>query len=251
MVRGHLCLLRLAGDAGFVPTAASPAGEGTALVLSATTPPPTGSRLFWSPVLRHGHRFHRGDTAASTPAASRRTRASGAGCVGNILLAGHVACGTACGSSFTWCAVTLQGLNYAGQLGDGSTTQRNAPTPVAGNATWSMLATGQAHTCGLRSDARLFCWVGSAARASVCLFPPYLYVPQQPASAQAHALTLAPSSLHRGCRGTMATARLVMVLQPTGPCPRWSTLTAGGLLSPRAITTPAASALEASCGVGV
>jgi hypothetical protein len=56
----------------------------------------------------------------------------------------------------------LQGMNNAGQLGDGSTSQRNEPTAVAGAGKWLMVATGQAHTCSLRDDYRLLCWVRSA-----------------------------------------------------------------------------------------
>ena len=53
----------------------------------------------------------------------------------------------------------LQGLNDAGQLGDGTTSQRLVPTLVVGAANWTLVAVGQAHTCALRSDRRLLCWV--------------------------------------------------------------------------------------------
>ena len=55
--------------------------------------------------------------------------------------------------------MSMQGLNSAGQLGDGTTTSRLLPVQVGGNSTWSAVAVGQNHTCALRSDSRLFCWV--------------------------------------------------------------------------------------------
>jgi len=56
-------------------------------------------------------------------------------------------------------AMLMQGLNSAGQLGDGTTTLRLLPTQVAGTSTWLAVAVGQNHTCALRTDSRLLCWV--------------------------------------------------------------------------------------------
>jgi len=76
-----------------VPTAVCTAGVGTALVLLATTPPPTGWSRFWLPALQHGLCSPRGAIAAPSHAPSSRMQASGAGCDGDVLHAGHAARG--------------------------------------------------------------------------------------------------------------------------------------------------------------
>ncbi len=58
------------------------------------------------------------------------------------------------------------GTNGAGQLGDGTTTERLIPTPVSGGYTWTRLAlapgaTSNANTittCGIRTDGAMMCW---------------------------------------------------------------------------------------------
>jgi len=73
---------------------------------------------------------------------------------------GQHTCGIAnSGSLYCW------GANGSGQLGvaEGDTTDRVVITQVlAANATWSALATGDAHTCGIRNDGTnagtLWCW---------------------------------------------------------------------------------------------
>jgi len=52
-----------------------------------------------------------------------------------------------------WC----WGDNRFGQLGDGTATDRPAPTRVAAGGGWSAVATGT-HTCAVRSDHTLWCW---------------------------------------------------------------------------------------------
>lgn len=54
----------------------------------------------------------------------------------------------------TWC----WGRNDAGQLGDGSTTDRSAPVRVAGGLTFDSLTAGSRHTCGLLADGTARCW---------------------------------------------------------------------------------------------
>jgi alpha-tubulin suppressor-like RCC1 family protein len=46
----------------------------------------------------------------------------------------------------------------AGQLGDGTTTNKSKPTAVAGGFKFSRLSSGEGHTCGLRTDGAVFCW---------------------------------------------------------------------------------------------
>jgi alpha-tubulin suppressor-like RCC1 family protein len=60
------------------------------------------------------------------------------------------------------------GLNFEGQLGDGSTTGRTQPTQVLlpsssgsldpHNARWAQVATGSAHTLALTIDGELYAW---------------------------------------------------------------------------------------------
>ncbi|TXD33357.1 hypothetical protein FRC98_20740, partial [Lujinxingia vulgaris] len=53
-----------------------------------------------------------------------------------------------------WC----WGNNGSGRLGDGSTTQRNQPTRVAGDGVWIQVSAGGQHTCGIKEDGSLWCW---------------------------------------------------------------------------------------------
>jgi alpha-tubulin suppressor-like RCC1 family protein len=62
-------------------------------------------------------------------------------------------CGlTSDGTAFCW------GLNQFGWLGDGTTTNRYTPTPVATTRKFTMLAAGAGHTCGLTASGAAYCW---------------------------------------------------------------------------------------------
>lgn len=86
------------------------------------------------------------------------------------------------GARYT-CGITVDhrgycwGENYSGQLGDGTTTNRGSPTPVAGGHHFAYIASGSgfegntntppppswpvgsiAHTCALAEDGTAFCW---------------------------------------------------------------------------------------------
>jgi alpha-tubulin suppressor-like RCC1 family protein len=53
------------------------------------------------------------------------------------------------------------GYNYYGQLGDGSPTggaDHLSPVAVAGGLLFSAVATGDAHSCGVTTAARAYCW---------------------------------------------------------------------------------------------
>jgi alpha-tubulin suppressor-like RCC1 family protein len=55
--------------------------------------------------------------------------------------------------------VQCWGYNRAGQLGDGTTTQRSTPTTVTGlGGRATALAAGWSHTCALLADGRVQCW---------------------------------------------------------------------------------------------
>jgi len=55
-------------------------------------------------------------------------------------------------SLWTW------GDNEAGQLGDGTTTNRSVPTQVGSDATWTSAAAGGGHTLAVRTDGTLWGW---------------------------------------------------------------------------------------------
>ena len=67
------------------------------------------------------------------------------------------------GSLYT-CGVTTDnraycwGDNTYGRLGDGSTTRRLAPYPVAGTLRFRQISAGDSHTCGVTVDQRAYCW---------------------------------------------------------------------------------------------
>jgi hypothetical protein len=59
---------------------------------------------------------------------------------------------TATGAAYCW------GDNTSGQLGDGSTTARNAPVPVAGGRAFIEISAGGEHTCGVTAALEAYCW---------------------------------------------------------------------------------------------
>lgn len=56
------------------------------------------------------------------------------------------------GAAYCW------GLNEEGQLGDGTTTQRTTPAPVAGGLTFVRISAGLEHACALTAAGEVYCW---------------------------------------------------------------------------------------------
>ncbi|MFC1482280.1 RCC1 domain-containing protein [Myxococcota bacterium] len=50
------------------------------------------------------------------------------------------------------------GANYAGQLGDGTTTYQQYPVPVAGPSGFISISAGDVNTCGVSADGSAWCW---------------------------------------------------------------------------------------------
>ncbi len=56
------------------------------------------------------------------------------------------------GAAYCW------GSNFDGQLGDGTSMQRNVPTAVTGGLTFATIAAGGFHSCGLTAAGAAYCW---------------------------------------------------------------------------------------------
>ena len=62
------------------------------------------------------------------------------------------------------CGLTSEGVAYCwghnryGQLGDGSTTERQTPAPVAGTTRFTSISAQYDHTCALTSEGTAYCW---------------------------------------------------------------------------------------------
>jgi alpha-tubulin suppressor-like RCC1 family protein len=65
------------------------------------------------------------------------------------------------------CALTLEnkaycwGANFDGQVGDGTTIKRTAPTAVAGGLRFSRIKSSGGYTCGLTTSDKTYCWGGT------------------------------------------------------------------------------------------
>jgi len=71
--------------------------------------------------------------------------------------AGHVhTCAVSSeGSLYCW------GSNDEGQLGDGTSVEKNRPTLIGASGTWRLAAAGDYHTCAAKTSGQLWCWGGN------------------------------------------------------------------------------------------
>lgn len=63
-----------------------------------------------------------------------------------------------CGVSYPDRAAYCWGLNDAGQLGDGTLTERHTPTRVLGNLTLRHVSAGAGYACAVTTGDRAYCW---------------------------------------------------------------------------------------------
>ena len=80
-------------------------------------------------------------------------------------------CGvTAAGDVYCW------GSNGYGQLGDGDTTDRPSPGPVAGGTSFAAVSAGGRHTCGVMAVGATLCWGanywGQLGNGTTTIVPP-------------------------------------------------------------------------------
>ena len=62
-------------------------------------------------------------------------------------------CGvTTSGNAYCW------GDNSSGQLGDGTSSGRVSPAPVAGGLRFAVVSAGGDHTCGATPSGGVYCW---------------------------------------------------------------------------------------------
>ncbi len=116
----HTCGLSMAGDAlCWGWNAFGQVGDGTTTMRLTPTPVVSSSRLVFS----------------------------------NIFAGWYHTCAlTATGAAYCW------GFNAHGQLGDGNTADRAAPTAVVGGLSFAVLAPGVDHTCGVTTTGATYCW---------------------------------------------------------------------------------------------
>jgi alpha-tubulin suppressor-like RCC1 family protein len=99
-----------------------------------------------------------GDRLARGWHATHSSRATGGGSGGHqfrqVSAGGAHTCGvTTDNQAYCW------GRNYSGQLGDGTTSDRQVPVLVAGGRRFRQVSAASSHTCGIGySDRQVYCW---------------------------------------------------------------------------------------------
>lgn len=94
-----------------------------------------------------------GQLAETTLALNIVSSSPAPGAVGLLSTGGSHTCHLApSGTTTCW------GFNPDGRLGDGTTTNRNVPTPVAGGGVYAALSAGNVATCALTGTGAFSCW---------------------------------------------------------------------------------------------
>lgn len=109
--------------------------------------------LCWGSNLRGQLGDGRGGEQALANHSSTPVAVSGRQAFAAITVGEYHACGLARdGKAWCW------GANENGQLGDGTSTDRNAPTPVGGGLEFTALSAGSGLTCGVAAAGVVYCW---------------------------------------------------------------------------------------------
>jgi alpha-tubulin suppressor-like RCC1 family protein len=97
------------------------------------------------------------DTAVTTP-----VRVAGTNRFAGLTAGFQATCGWTLGVSGSDGSSACWGLNVDGELGDGTTTNRTVPTPMAGTQVFSVIAEtvadGPMHACALTASGQAYCW---------------------------------------------------------------------------------------------
>lgn len=97
-----------------------------------------------------------GDGSQQTRRSAVAVAGLGTGVVAITAGAYHSCAITSAGAMRCW------GLNHVGQLGDGSTTDRNSPVAVSGlDGDVIAIGAGEQHTCAVKRGGAVFCWGGN------------------------------------------------------------------------------------------
>jgi hypothetical protein len=131
------------------------------------------------------------------------------------------------------------GANDAGQLGDGTRTERALPASVSGPLRFRSVAAGAQHSCGVTLQGQVACWgrnqeLELGSRAAGARSPSPVLVPLPPGFTPVHVVAGVGSSCALGARGTSgagaatvrgswapAPERLARCRAPAGAVARW------------------------------
>jgi alpha-tubulin suppressor-like RCC1 family protein len=104
-----------------------------------------------------GHNYYNAvGNGSSAATVTVPTQVSGGGTWKSVVIAPTYTCAIKSDDTL-WC----WGYNHVGQLGVGSTLDKNIPTQVSGGGTWLKVSGDYFSTCGIKLDGTLWCWGGN------------------------------------------------------------------------------------------